>query len=65
MEEEKKKRGGKREGAGRKHTTAKPYMFYATQEVHDILSQIEGSKSAYICKCILAASEIVRDVKKD
>ena len=62
--EEKKKRGGKREGAGRKPTTVKPYMFYATQEVHDILEAVDGSRSAYICKCILMAAEMMQNAKK-
>ena len=59
--EEKKQRGGKREGAGRKHTTVKQYMFYATQEVHDILSKVEGSRSAYICRCILMAAQMMQE----
>jgi|GEM_PF-2205763 len=62
--EEKKKRGAKREGAGRKHTTVKPYIFYATQEVHDILSGVENSRSAYICQCIVMAAQMMQNAKK-
>lgn len=47
--------GGKRNGAGRKKTTAKYYYFSATQEVHDILQSVEGSKSKFINDCILKA----------
>lgn len=62
--EEKKPRGGKREGAGRKRTSVKSYAFHAPQEVHDILESVEGSKSAYICQCILMATEMMRSAKK-
>lgn len=62
--EEKKIRGGKREGAGRKRTSVKSYAFHAPQEVHDILEAVEGSKSAYICQCILIASEMMRSAEK-
>lgn len=51
--EEPKKRGGKRAGAGRKKTGVKYYGFKATQEVHDILSTVEGSKTDFINMCIL------------
>lgn len=51
--EEPKKRGGKREGAGRKRKGVHYYGFRATQEVHDILSGIVGSKADFINKCIL------------
>lgn len=51
--EEKKQRGGARAGAGRKRKTAHTYALYATQEVHDILQGVEGSKSDFICRCIL------------
>ena len=51
--EEPKKRGGKREGAGRKRKGVHYYGFRATQEVHDILSGIAGSKADFINKCIL------------
>ncbi|MCM1516075.1 MAG: hypothetical protein NC080_06635 [Paraprevotella sp.] len=47
--------GGKREGAGRKRTSVKSYAFSATQEVYEILERVEGSKSAFICECILRA----------
>lgn len=55
MEEnnQKKQRGGARTGAGRKRTVIKTYMVYATQEVHDILQTVKGSRSDFICKCIL------------
>lgn len=46
-------RGGRREGAGRKATTAKKYVVCATQEVMDILEAVSGSKSDYICKAVL------------
>lgn len=56
MFEEAKKRGGKREGAGRKRTTVKSYQLYATEDVVRILEAVEGSKSDFICKCILKAA---------
>ena len=46
-------RGGARKGAGRKRTTAKQYIVYATEEIRDILEAVEGSKSDFICKCIM------------
>lgn len=52
-ENNKKKRGGARIGAGRKRTVIKTYMVYATQDVHDILQTVKGSRSDFICKCIL------------
>ena len=55
MEDNKKKWGGARIGAGRKKTTAKYYYFSATAEVHAILVAVEGSKSAFINRCILEA----------
>lgn len=55
MESEKKKWGGARAGAGRKKTAAKYYYFSATEEVHKILEAVEGSKSAFINRCILEA----------
>ena len=55
--EQKKGRGGAREGAGRKRKGVHYYGFRASQEVHDILSKVEGSKADYINKCILAAQE--------
>lgn len=53
METETKQRGGKREGAGRKKTTAKQIGFCATQEVVDVLADV-ANKSEFICKAILA-----------
>lgn len=53
-QEKKSARGGRRDGAGRKRKTAHTYALYATQEVHDILQSVEGSKSDFICKCVLA-----------
>ena len=48
--------GGSREGAGRKKKGVQYYGFRACQEVHDILSAVEGeSKSDYINRCILFA----------
>ena len=46
-------RGGRREGAGRKHTTVKKYQLCATQEVADILEAVTGSKSDYICRAVI------------
>lgn len=51
-QEEKKKRGGKREGAGRKKTTCKKYGFNASEEVSKILENITN-KTAYINQAIL------------
>ena len=45
---EKKQRGGARDVAGRKRKGVHYYGFRATQEVHDILSKVEGSKADYI-----------------
>lgn len=59
--EKQKTWGGKREGAGRKKTCVKSYAFHATPEVHDILENVEGSKSAYICKCILFAAARMKE----
>lgn len=49
IEKEEKKAGwgGAREGAGRKRKGVQYYGFRATQEVHDILSQVEGSKASF------------------
>ena len=47
--------GGKREGAGRKRKGVHYYGFRATQEVHDILEKVEGSKADFIDQCILKA----------
>lgn len=51
-----KQKGGKREGAGRKKTTEKRIMFGASAEVLGILEGIEGNKSEFINKAILAYS---------
>lgn len=56
--EQQKKRGGKRPGAGRKKTTVKSYAFHAPKEVYDILEAVEGSKSDFICKCIIKAAQL-------
>ena len=48
--------GGHREGSGRKRKGVHYYGFRATQEVHDILSRIEGSKADFINQCILKAA---------
>ncbi len=58
IEKEEKKNGwgGSREGAGRKRKGVHYYGFRATQEVHDILSQVEGSKADFINACILKAA---------
>lgn len=52
---EKKQHGGAREGAGRKRKGVHYYGFRATQEVHDILSRVEGSKADFINACIVKA----------
>lgn len=49
--------GGARKGAGRKRKGVHYYGFRASQEVHDILSQVEGSKADFINACILKACE--------
>ena len=54
--EKKPSRGGAREGAGRKRKGVHYYGFRATQEVHDILAVVEGSKADFINACILKAS---------
>lgn len=46
--------GGRRDGAGRKKTTAKRYGFNAPADVADILEAVEGSKSDYIIAAIRA-----------
>lgn len=56
MPEKKSGRGGAREGAGRKKKGVHYYGFRATQEVHDILKRIEGSKADFINQCILKAA---------
>ena len=57
METIKKKsnRGGKREGSGRKKTAAKYYYFSALPDVDEILKSVEGSKSAFVNRCIAFA----------
>lgn len=49
-------RGGHREGAGRKKTTAKRYGFNAPEDVAAILEALDGSKSDYIIAAIRAYS---------
>lgn len=61
MEENKPKktgRGGARPGAGRKRTCVKSYAFHAPQEVYDILEAVKGSKSEFICQCIIKAAKM-------
>lgn len=53
----KKGRGGARQGAGRKRKGVHYYGFRASQEAHDILSQVEGSKADFINKCIIFAHD--------
>ncbi len=55
MPEKKSGRGGAREGAGRKRKGVHYYGFRATQEVHDILSKVNGSKADFINQCIIKA----------
>lgn len=47
------RRGGRREGSGRKRTTVKEYRVCATKEVADILEAVTGSKSDYLCRAVL------------
>ena len=47
METNKSKRGGKREGAGRKATVVKFYTIGAPQDVVDIIESVEGNKSQF------------------
>ena len=49
---EKKKRGGRREGAGRKKTTCKTYGFNAPEEVSKILESTPN-KTDFIIQAIL------------
>ena len=50
----KKKRGGARPGAGRKKTTHKEYMIYASKEVSENLDSLEGIPiTRYVCEAIL------------
>lgn len=55
--EKKSTRGGARKGAGRKRTCVKSYAFHAPQEVYDILEAVQGSKSEFICQCIIKAAQ--------
>lgn len=45
--------GGARNGAGRKKKYAKNIFFGATQEVADILDQLEENRSDFINRCIM------------
>ena len=45
--------GGARNGAGRKKKYAKNIFFSATQEVADILDQLEENRSDFINRCIM------------
>ena len=57
--EKKTGRGGARPGAGRKKKNiVKSYAFHAPQEVYDILEAVKGSKSEFICKCIIKAAQL-------
>lgn len=51
---EKNLHGGRRDGAGRKKTTAKRYGFNAPEDVAAILETVEGSKSDSIIAAIRA-----------
>lgn len=44
--------GGRREGAGRKKTTAKTYGFNAPADVVAILENLEGSRTKFILEAI-------------
>lgn len=48
--------GGARNGAGRKKKYAKNIFFSATQEVADILDQMEENRSDFINRCIIQAA---------
>ena len=52
--------GGARSGAGRKKKYAKNIYFSATQEVANILDQLEGNRSDFINACILHATKTTR-----
>lgn len=55
MEETNKKRGGKREGAGRKKTNhGKYYGFNSTPEVESILESLSKSKTEFINNAIIS-----------
>ncbi len=51
-EKSKSKRGGRREGSGRKKTTAKSYAFRAPDDVMAILEKVEGKMTDFICEAI-------------
>lgn len=52
-------RGGARPGAGRpRKNIVKSYAFHAPPEVHEILEKVQGSKSEFICQCILKAAQL-------
>ncbi len=53
-QKEKNRHGGRREGAGRKKTTAKRYGFNAPEDVAAILEAVSGSKSDFIIAAIRA-----------
>ncbi|MBR2102600.1 MAG: hypothetical protein IJ928_07600 [Prevotella sp.] len=48
-------RGGARPGSGRPRKGVQYYGFRASQEVHEILMGVEGSKADFINDCILKA----------
>lgn len=48
--------GGARNGAGRKRKYVRNVFFSATQEVADILDQLEENRSDFINRCITQAS---------
>ncbi|MBQ9637769.1 MAG: hypothetical protein IJV36_07770 [Prevotella sp.] len=62
MEEKPKKNpnwGGPRPNSGRpRKNIVKSYAFHAPQEVYDILERVQGSKSEFICQCILKAAQL-------
>lgn len=49
--------GGAREGAGRKKKFVAKFFFSATQEVADILANVEGNRTDFINQCILEATK--------
>lgn len=61
----KKKRGGAREGAGRKKKTCKTYGFNADERICLILEQV-GNKTEFICEAIfkLAKEKGIETKKK-
>ncbi len=46
------KRGGAREGAGRKRVAEKRYMFSAPADIVEVLEAIQGSKSSFIVEAL-------------